>query len=202
MAFLDADVRPPPDYLDRVCSLLEEDRVAGVGGRNVDEAPSTWVDAWRGRFWPQSLGSSRLMDAPMLVGACATYRIGALEEVGGFNPLFRTHGEDVEIGRRLRSQGQRLLYEPDLVVTHVRRDRPSELLLHCFRHCRGGMRATLGTPGDDPRPSALVLGMVRKGVRAPAAALVRRRDPKEAALGAAACGAGLLGYVAGWARPR
>ncbi|MEE2827748.1 MAG: hypothetical protein VX498_01050, partial [Myxococcota bacterium] len=110
-------------------------------------------------------------------------------------------GEDVEIGRRFRLHGERLLYSPDLVVYHQRHDSPVELLGNCYRHCREGMRATLGTPGEQPEAGRLALGLSRKLVHAPAASLLRRRDPREAALGVAACGAGLLGYLVGWSRP-
>lgn len=201
VAFLDADVLPPSDYLQTVGRLLGEARVAGVGGRNLDDEPISLSDRWRGRFWPQALGGQPLMDAPLLIGACASYRISALREVGGFNPRFRTHGEDVEIGRRLRLQGHRLLYDPALVVSHRRRDGAGELLANCYRHCREGMRATLATPLDGAGPGSLALGMGRKLLRAPVASLVKRRDPAEAALGMAACTAGLLGYARGWTRP-
>ena len=62
------------------------------------------------------------------------------------------------------------------------------------------MRATLGTPGEEPRPDQLVLGMAKKAASAPAAALMRLHDPREAALGLAACSAGLLGYAVAWLR--
>jgi mycofactocin glycosyltransferase len=202
IGFLDADVIPPPDYLQRVCDLLGDDRVAGVGGRNLDLEPATWVDAWRGRFWAQQLGMLPMMDAPMLIGACATYRVAALRDVGGFNPTFRTHGEDVEIGRRLTRQGARLRYDPSILVSHHRSDGALKLLHGCYVDCREGLRATVLTPGEGPGSGALVFGMAKKGVRAPAAALLKRRDPKEALLGAAACSAGLAGYLAGWLSPR
>ena len=201
VAFIDADVVPPVDYLRRVASFLSESGLAGVGGRNVDSQPRSRSDVWRGRFWPQSLGDRPLMDAPLLVGACASYRIAALREVGGFNPDFRTHGEDVEVGRRLRRTGQRLAYEPSLMVHHRRSDDPRALLRSCFLHCREGMRATLATPMETGEPANLMFGMGRKLVRAPMAALIKRRDPAEAVLGLAACSAGLLGYVVGWGRP-
>ena len=204
VAFVDADCLVPPHYLRRVAERLAADDVAGVGGRNVERDPATWVDAWRGRFWPQDLGPAARMEAPMLVGACATYRVSALRQVGGFNPLFRTNGEDVDLGRRCAAHGLRLLYDPDIVVFHERRDAPLDLVAMCYRHCRDGMRATVATPASEatPGPGRLVFGMARKAVRAPAAALVKRRDPREAALGAAACSAGLLGYVVGWSKPR
>ena len=203
ISFLDADVTPPTDWLARVGALIAEDpRLAGVGGRNVDplEDGGARADQWRARFWKQDLGECALLDAPMLVGACASYRTDALATVSGFDPAFRTNGEDVDVGRRLRAAGFRLRYEPSLQVHHRRRDRPRSLVALCYRHCRDGMRAARRTPDEDPRAVELVVGMARKAVRAPAAALLKRRDPREAALGIAACGAGLLGYCVGWAR--
>jgi GT2 family glycosyltransferase len=203
VAFVDADCIVPPDYLRRVCEQLAGQGVAGVGGRNQERSAHSLSDRWRGRFWSQDLGPAARMDAPMLVGACATYRISALKQVGGFNPRFRTHGEDVDLGRRLQQHDLRLVYDPEILVFHDRNDGPVDLLEMCYRHCRDGMRATVGTPGGGgPGPGALVFGMARKAVRAPAAALVKRSDPKEALLGAAACSAGLVGYFVGWARPR
>lgn len=202
VSFLDADVTPPTDWLRRVGALLAEDpHVAAVGGRNVDPlAPEgRRPDQWRARFWTQDVGPRPLADAPMLVGACATYRIEALHDVCGFQESFRTNGEDVDVGRRLRAAGHRLRYDPALTVEHRRRDDARSLVELCYRHCRDGMRATVRTPTESPGPLALVLGMGRKAVRAPAAALVKRRDPLEAALGAAACSAGLVGYAVGWA---
>jgi GT2 family glycosyltransferase len=202
VAYLDADVEPAPDFLRRVAEGLREDRAAGVGGRNEDGDGDggEWIDAWRARFWRQDLGERLLIDAPMLVGACAAYRVAALRDVGGWDSRFRTHGEDVDLGRRLRAAGHRLRYDPEIVVRHRRRDTATSLLRMCFLHCREGMRATLGTPGEEPRPDQLVLGMAKKAASAPAAALMRRHDPREAALGLAACSAGLLGYAVAWLR--
>jgi GT2 family glycosyltransferase len=198
VAFLDADVVPPPDYLRHVASFLSDPGTSGVGGRNVDDRPASRSDHWRGRFWPQALGESSLLNAPLLIGACASYRISALLDVGGFNPGFRSHGEDVEIGRRLRLGGHRLRYEPSLAVRHLRQDDAAGLLRSCYLHCREGMRATLATPMEEPEALNLTLGMGRKLLRAPVAALIKRRDPAEAALAVAACTAGLVGYAVGW----
>jgi len=198
VAYLDADVHPSPDYLSRVCSLFGSDEFAGVGGRNMDIHPQGRADRWRARFWPQQLGEQTLMNTPMLIGACASYRISALRDVEGFEPEHRTHGEDVDVGRRLRAYGHRLLYEPDLVVRHTREDTELALLRGCYRHCHEGMRATLRTPGAGQEPFSLVFGMSRKWLRAPLASLLRRRDLKEAVLGSAACSAGMLGYLVAW----
>ena len=199
IAYLDADVDPPVDHVGRVAALLE-DGVSGVGGRNVD-AEEGWVDAWRARFWPQALGEEATDDAAMLIGANAAYRLSALADVGGFDERHTSHGEDVELGRRLRAAGHRLRYEPSLIVRHRRVDRPRDLVRSCYLHCREGMRATLRNPGPGTTPTDLVQGMAQKAIWAPGAALVKRRDPREALLGVAACSAGLAGYAVGWIRP-
>lgn|GEM_PF-1782359 len=205
VAFLDADVTPATGHVAQVGELFGADLgLAGVGGPNLDELDpdSSRADRWRDRFWRQDLGPEPLRDAPMLVGANAAYRTEALYALAGFDARFRTNGEDVDLGRRLRAAGWRLRYEPSHVVRHRRRDDDRSLVRACFLHCREGMRATLKTPGESPEPAEIVLGMARKAVRAPGAALVKRADPAEAALAVAACGAGLAGYLAGWVVPR
>ena len=64
------------------------------------------------------------------------------------------------------------------------------------------MRAVRSTPGDGPGGVGLAVGMARKLLHAPAAALIKRGDPAEAALGVLACGAGLAGYAVGARDPR
>ena len=198
VAFVDADVSLPEDYVARVLdSLMADPAAAGLGGQNLDLGATALPDRWRGRFWRQSLGAHSLHDAPMLVGACATYKVSALQAVGGFDEDFRTHGEDVDIGRRLRRAGFRLCYDPALVVQHRREDSVTGLLRACYLHCREGMRATQATPIQPGEPRHLAWGMTKKLVRAPLAALVKRRSVLEATLGLAACGAGLAGYLVG-----
>ena len=201
--FLDVDVEPPPDLVGRVAAALGRagPTVAGVGGQNLDPEEGPLPDRWRGRYWAQSLGPVSLDDAPMLVGALAAYRVAALESIGGFDESFRSHGEDVHTGRRLRRAGWTLRYDPSLCVRHLRRDTAGSLVRAAWWHCREGMRATRDTPGCNPTPAQLVTGMTRKALRAPAGALWRRRDPAEALLAAATCGAGLSGYLVALADP-
>ena len=171
------------DYVSRVIESFRTDPVAaGLGGQNLDLGATALPDRWRGRFWSQSLGTNSLYDAPMLVGACATYKVSALQAVGGFDEGFRTHGEDVDIGRRLRRAGYRLCYDPTLVVQHRREDSVIGLIRACYLHCREGMRATQATPLEPGEARQLAWGMTKKLVRSPLAALMRRQSP-EAALG-------------------
>jgi GT2 family glycosyltransferase len=196
IAYLDADAEPPHDWVGRLRRGWDaaDPRVAGLGGPNHEGDATSRADRFRARYWTQSLGAAGNEDASMLIGACSSYRVAALKAVSGFDPRFRTNGEDVDVGRRLRAAGYRLRDDPGLAVTHRRHDDAASLISMCYRHCRDGMRAARKTPSLAPTPTALVGGMAKKAVWAPLGGL-RRGDPLEAALSIAACSAGLLGYA-------
>lgn len=198
IAYIDADARPSPGHVARVRAAFADPGLSGFGGPNLDLGPVGAADKVRARFWAQWLGPSPLDPAPMLVGANAAYRLSALAAVSGFDPLFRTHGEDVDVGRRLRRAGLRLRYDPQHTVVHARVDGPRTLARMAFRHCQAGILAARQTPELDPTPRRLSTGFALRAASAPAAALVRRGDPVEAALAALAAAAGIAGHVAGW----
>ncbi|MCK6530789.1 glycosyltransferase [Myxococcota bacterium] len=192
VAYLDADVRPPPDWIGRIRAGLADPDVAGLGGWNREGPPRSAADRFRARHWPQWGGPTATGAAPWLVGACAAYRRSALEAVSGFDERFRSHGEDVEIGLRLNARGFRLAYDPDLTVSHARHDGPGSLARMCYLHCLWGGRASR-LHGSPVLP--LALGVLRKGARAPAGLLLRHLDPAAAAVASLGCASGLVGYA-------
>ena len=87
---------------------------------------------WLGRAWPQNPWSRRLhmadwpatfrQDVDWLVGAAMLCRRRALEETrtaaGPFDERFFMYSEELDLGRRLRGAGWRVLYAPEAVVIH------------------------------------------------------------------------------------
>jgi GT2 family glycosyltransferase len=127
VAWFDADTVPRRDALVHMVHALEDDRVAGVGGREHVETPDSLPDRWRMLHAPQSHGH-QARDDWMLMGLCCCYRRSVLVDVGGFDERFRACGEDVEIGLRLSRKGHRLRYEPSVVVAHHQSDTRASLL--------------------------------------------------------------------------
>ncbi len=197
VTFLDADVVAPPDWILQVRQRFAGDEaVVGVGGFNRENALESGADRFRSRHWRQWNGPEATWDAPWLVGACATYRRAALQAVGGFDESFRTHGEDVDLGLRLRTHGYRLRYDPTLQVTHQRRDDLASLVKMCHRHCLWGGIATLKN-GGTLRP--LMAGMAKKALFSTGGMLLKHHDPQGALASFLGCGAGMWGYgQAGW----
>ncbi|MFV2044099.1 MAG: glycosyltransferase family 2 protein [Anaerolineales bacterium] len=124
--FVDADAYADPHLIEELSQVYQhspEPRLAGVGGRGIESDIRTHFDRWRAHHAKQDFGPRSRRNAPYLFGLCASYKRGALLEVGGFDSFFRTNaGEDADIGYRLRRSGYRLHYTPSAVVYHHHSD--------------------------------------------------------------------------------
>ncbi|UCG38337.1 MAG: glycosyltransferase family 2 protein [bacterium] len=139
--FLDADTRPSSDIVAKLARHYGEDDVAGVGGRGLETHVTDRSDRWRNEILFQGWGEDLRASVPFLFGLCSSYRKKALIDVGGFNPLFRVSGEDMDAGYRLTSKGYRLIYEPEARVDHVRKDDAQSVGKMAYRHCFWGFTA-------------------------------------------------------------
>ncbi len=52
-------------------------------------------------------------------GACMLIRMRALDEIGGFDPAFHMHFEDLDLMARLRAAGWRIRLDPSVIVSHA-----------------------------------------------------------------------------------
>jgi N-acetylglucosaminyl-diphospho-decaprenol L-rhamnosyltransferase len=105
---------------------------------------------WLGRQWPRNPWSRRLHmddwpatfahDVDWVVGAAMLARRAALEQVrmpeyaGPFDEGFFMYSEEVDLCRRLKDAGWRIVYEPDALVVHYE-GRSSEQVV-AARHIR------------------------------------------------------------------
>jgi hypothetical protein len=119
VVFLDDDVVPEPDWLDRLRSDLDVPaEVGGVQGRVVvplppDRRPTDWERHTAG------LADGRWITADI------AYRRSALLATGGFDERFpRAFREDAELAYRVRCAGWRLVHGARTVVHPVRREAP------------------------------------------------------------------------------
>lgn len=137
----------PPDSLWLLyAALMRAENVAMVGPQ-LRYADGSWQSSrrrfptpltgffestWLGRAWPQNPWARRLhiadwpptfeQDVDWLVGAAMLCRRDALEATrtaaGPFDERFFMYSEELDLGRRLRGAGWRVVYVPDAVVIH------------------------------------------------------------------------------------
>lgn len=77
-----------------------------------------------GLAWHRDLNQPRTIQRPRSEvfspnAAAAMYRKDIFLQAGGFDEDYTSHHEDVDLGFRLRLQGQRCLYVPEAVVYHM-----------------------------------------------------------------------------------
>ena len=122
VAFIDADARAHPEWLYHLVLSLE-DGAAGTGGPNLPEPRAELVEravaASPGSPVHVLLGDDRAEHVP---GCNMAFRKQALEQVGGFDPVYTTAGDDVDVCWKLLDRGERIAFAAAAQVRHRRRD--------------------------------------------------------------------------------
>ena len=122
VAFTDSDCRADEDWLRYLVGDLLRDGFVGMGGPNYlppeDSAVAATVLVSPG-------GPAHVMltdrEAEHIPGCNMAFYKWALQELGGFDPLFWRAGDDVDVCWRLREAGYKIGFSPAAFVWHHRR---------------------------------------------------------------------------------
>jgi GT2 family glycosyltransferase len=122
VVYLDDDAYPDPHWLRYVVHAFGEADWACVGGPNL--APLT--DPPLAHAVANSPGGPVHVlltdqEAEHVPGCNMAFRRDRLREIGGFDPRFRTAGDDVDVCWRIQERGWRIGYHPGALVWHHRR---------------------------------------------------------------------------------
>ncbi|MCX8073137.1 MAG: glycosyltransferase [Candidatus Binatia bacterium] len=123
VAYTDSDCVVDPDWLTYLAYKFVSSDFAGVGGPNLpppeDSAIAAYVAAAPGG--PTHV----LIDdevAEHIPGCNMAFRKEALEKIGGFDPVHRAAGDDVDVCWRLQDAGYRIGFSAAAQVWHFRRN--------------------------------------------------------------------------------
>jgi glycosyltransferase involved in cell wall biosynthesis len=134
VAITDADTVPDPTWLELGLARMDESGADMIGGGvsiDLGDDPSiaALVDAMN---W---LNQERCVEQGFALTANVWARRDAFETWGYFNEGIESHGhEDVEWGQRATRGGARLVYAPDVHVSHPPRARMREVRSKAYRH--------------------------------------------------------------------
>jgi len=122
IAFTDSDCVADPDWLFYLVANFLSSNFPAVGGPNLpppeDSLVASCVAASPGGPTHVLLSDEVAEHVP---GCNMAFRREALEEVGGFDPVFRAAGDDVDLCWRLQNRGYTIGFSPAAVVWHFRR---------------------------------------------------------------------------------
>ena len=123
IAYLDDDAHPDPDWLTYLAATFLRTGYAGVGGPNIappGDGPIAECVARAPGGPVHVLVTDR--EAEHIPGCNMAFRKSCLEAIGGFDPQFRTAGDDVDVCWRLQERGWKLGFHPAAMVWHHRRN--------------------------------------------------------------------------------
>jgi GT2 family glycosyltransferase len=162
LLFLDADVHPPDDILERYFTIQPGARAAVLAGGVVDE-PLDEADRSSAAARYAMLRAAMSQEHTLLPGPwsyaqtanCAVRR-EAFEEVGGFRDFVRSGG-DADLCFRLRAAGWEIEARDEAAVMHASRRSLRALVRQRARHGSGAAWLSREHPGAFPRASWLGL---------------------------------------------
>src|SRR5947209_11743247 len=123
VAYIDDDAYPDPHWLTYLAARFLSTSHAAVGGPNLappGDGPIAECIA-RAPGGPVHVLLSDC-EAEHIPGCNMAFRKTCLEAVGGFDPQFRTAGDDVDVCWRLQERGWTLGFSPAAMVWHHRRN--------------------------------------------------------------------------------
>jgi cellulose synthase/poly-beta-1,6-N-acetylglucosamine synthase-like glycosyltransferase len=123
VAYIDDDAYPDPHWLNYLAYAFLSSDHAGIGGPNI--APSN--DGPVAKCVANAPGGPvhvLITDetAEHIPGCNMAFKKSALKEVGGFDPVYRAAGDDVDICWRIQKAGYTIGFHPSAVVWHHRRN--------------------------------------------------------------------------------
>ncbi len=123
VAFIDDDAHPDPHWLTYLAVTFLRTNHVGVGGPNIAPAGDGIVAECVANA-PGGPVHILLSDqeAEHVPGCNMAFRKADLQAIGGFDPQFRTAGDDVDICWRLRQAGGTLGFSSAAMVWHHRRN--------------------------------------------------------------------------------
>lgn len=122
IAYTDDDCVPDVDWLQQLALAFDDPQWIAAGGPNIPPPPRNRIEAIVAHA-PGGPSHVLLNDeeAEHLPGCNLAIRKTALDQIGGFNPIFKTAGDDVDVCWRLRDTGGKLRFCPGAFVWHHRR---------------------------------------------------------------------------------
>jgi GT2 family glycosyltransferase len=123
VAYTDDDARPDPHWLQYLAATFEEGGYAAAGGPNIAPPGDGWIADCVANA-PGGPVHVLLTDgiAEHVPGCNMAFRRERLAAIGGFDPIYRAAGDDVDACWRIQDAGGVIGFSPAAMVWHHRRN--------------------------------------------------------------------------------
>jgi O-antigen biosynthesis protein len=123
VAYTDSDCVADPDWLTYLVGKMQFSGLAACGGPNFPPPENNMIPA-AVAVSPGGPTHVLVSDdvAEHIAGCNMAFRRDVLQQLGGFDPLYRAAGDDVDICWRFQDAGYTIGFSPSAVVWHFRRN--------------------------------------------------------------------------------
>ena len=123
IAYIDDDAWPDPQWLNYLTYAHTHSEHACIGGPNIAPYDEGFISTCVANA-PGGPVHVLLTDeiAEHVPGCNMSFRRETLLKIGGFDPVFRTAGDDVDVCWRIQESGNTISFHPSAVVWHRRRN--------------------------------------------------------------------------------
>ena len=122
VAYIDSDAIADQDWLSYLVTTFNESDFVAVGGPNLVPEDDNWIAKC---VYRSPGGPTQVMlddqNSEHIPGCNMSFKKCSLDEIGGFNKVFTSAGDDFDICWRLLEKGYRIGFSPSAVVWHRRR---------------------------------------------------------------------------------
>ncbi len=123
ICFIDDDCIANHDWIERLISEFDSEKIGGVGGKINMYKPKNLIE----KFGIKNDQESTIKKNSQLIGANCAYTKKVLQSIKGFDGNMKCL-EDLDIGIRVTLDGWNLKYAPDAIVYHKHRSSLKGLL--------------------------------------------------------------------------
>ncbi len=121
VAYLDADAEAHPEWPYRLALAFDADNVGAAGGTNLTPLDAPFVERAVAEAPGAPIHVLATDDRAEHVPGCnMAFRRAALEEIGGFDPIHRAAGDDVDVCWKLLDRGYEIAFSAAAQVDHHR----------------------------------------------------------------------------------
>jgi GT2 family glycosyltransferase len=121
VAYLDADAEAHPEWPYRLALAFDDPKVAAAGGPNLTPRDAGFVERAIAAAPGAPIHVLATDDRAEHVPGCnMAFRRTALQEIGGFDPIHRAAGDDVDVCWKILDLGYEIAFAPTAQVDHHR----------------------------------------------------------------------------------
>src|SRR5688500_15170964 len=164
IAFVDADILVHPDALRLLLSAFDDPSTAAVFGSYDDEPAAEGVVSQYRNLLHHRVHQRNAGSVESFWAGLGAVRRTVFDSVGGFDEVTyaRPEMEDVELGYRMRDAGHRIVLDPRIQGTHLKRWTPGGMLSSDFFRRGAPWARLLVSRGMILSPRGLSLGAAER----------------------------------------